>query len=223
MSFPYPLVKVPGLEAPARLQQLRARGDGLPVIVGGPDELERLAENFEMVDESTEDILAQAAEIDAIAWLEERARGEGDGDDYYDIEAGEWPEDAQPATALTSTIDMVSGEPLEEVSIAVLPTQSSWEAAALLKIGGWNDCPQAHEHVALWKSWHERFGAEVACIADDVIEFTVARPPQTREEALALAREQFVYCADIVYQGCETLEVLAASLLKSPVWYFWWD
>ncbi|UXH79398.1 DUF4253 domain-containing protein [Roseateles amylovorans] len=220
MDFPFPIITVTGLEAPARLWALRDRGEGLPVMLGGPEQLERLQEAMAFNEATPEEILAEAAALDPMEWLQEREQAE---DDFYEIEAADWPEDTAPATALTTPIDMVSGEPLDEVYIAVLPARTSPEAAALLKIGGWNDCPQAHEHAALWRSWSERFGAEVACIADDVVEFTVARPPQTREDALALAREQFIYCSDIVYQGCETLEALAASLLKSPVWFFWWD
>ena len=40
---------------------------------------------------------------------------------------------------------------------------------------------------------------------------------------MALAREQFVYCPDIVYQGTGTLAGLAAALLEGTTWYFWWD
>ncbi|WP_408057982.1 DUF4253 domain-containing protein [Undibacterium flavidum] len=28
---------------------------------------------------------------------------------------------------------------------------------------------------------------------------------------------------DIVDQGCETISKLAATLLNSEVWYFWWN
>jgi Domain of unknown function (DUF4253) len=56
-----------------------------------------------------------------------------------------------------------------------------------------------------------------------VMECTVARPPKTREEAMALAREQFFYCTDIVYQGTESLSLLGATVLNAKAWYFWWD
>jgi hypothetical protein len=29
--------------------------------------------------------------------------------------------------------------------------------------------------------------------------------------------------SDIVDQGCESISNLAATLLNSPYWYFWWD
>jgi Domain of unknown function (DUF4253) len=45
----------------------------------------------------------------------------------------------------------------------------------------------------------------------------------TRKDALDLAREQYIYCSDIVSQGTGTLEALAAGLLGGTAWFFWWD
>jgi hypothetical protein len=77
--------------------------------------------------------------------------------------------------------------------------------------------------VAVHKRWSDRYGSRIACASGDVIECTVARPPASRGEALALAREQFLYAPDIVHQGAETIEELAATLLGGRTWYFWWD
>ncbi|MEN3327087.1 MAG: hypothetical protein V7638_1894 [Acidobacteriota bacterium] len=52
---------------------------------------------------------------------------------------------------------------------------------------------------------------------------SVARPASTRDEALALAKQQFIYCSDIVHQGVGSVEALAATLFGATVWYFWWD
>ena len=78
-------------------------------------------------------------------------------------------------------------------------------------------------HVAVHRKWREEYGAQIVGISGDTINMRVSRRPATREEALALAREQFLYCSDLVLQGTETLEVLAASLMESDWWYFWWD
>jgi hypothetical protein len=77
--------------------------------------------------------------------------------------------------------------------------------------------------VALLRFWHDKYGAQIISATDDVIECTVSRPPSTREQAMELAREQFLYCADIVYQGVQTVSNLGAGLLNSKYWYFWWD
>ncbi len=38
-------------------------------------------------------------------------------------------------------------------------------------------------------------------MSSDVIEMRVARPPRTRDYAMALAQEQYAYSEDIVHQG----------------------
>jgi hypothetical protein len=40
---------------------------------------------------------------------------------------------------------------------------------------------------------------------------------------MELAQEQYDFCPDIVLQGTGTLEPLAATLMASDWWFFWWD
>lgn len=75
----------------------------------------------------------------------------------------------------------------------------------------------------MFKHWAGRYGAEIYAVTGDVIECTVERPPTTRDEAMELAREQFLLCTDIVYQGTESISLLAATLQDCSAWYFWWD
>jgi len=60
-------------------------------------------------------------------------------------------------------------------------------------------------------------------MARDRVETRVSRPANNRQRAVNVAREQYAYCSDIVDQGMETLDVLAASLLNGTAWLFWWD
>jgi Domain of unknown function (DUF4253) len=55
------------------------------------------------------------------------------------------------------------------------------------------------------------------------MDLRVARPPQSRAEALELAREHYVYCSDSIGQGVGTLCGWAALLLGHAWWSFWWD
>src|SRR5262249_59409253 len=98
-----------------------------------------------------------------------------------------------------------------------------WHVPAVLPLGGWNDCPKPEVHVAMFESWGRRQGAEVMTVGGDVVEMRVGRPPRTRDEAIALAKEQYLYCTDIVDQGTETIDALAYGLRENPVWFFWWD
>lgn len=107
------------------------------------------------------------------------------------------------------------------VPITLVPTDIPWQVPAYLDISG-ND-PPASVHVAVMKYWHVEWGAELFGAVPGEIEMLIKRPPSTVNEALGLAREQYVYCPDLVQQNTRTIEGLASHLLNSKVWWFWWD
>jgi hypothetical protein len=82
---------------------------------------------------------------------------------------------------------------------------------------------EPHVHVAILKYWYERWGAEVVAATAGDLELQALRPPTTPEAALELAKEQYMYCRDLVDQNTRSVAVLAKLLLSSPVWWFWWD
>jgi hypothetical protein len=49
----------------------------------------------------------------------------------------------------------------------------------------------------------------------------VARAPQSRPEALELAREHYLFCSEQLNEA--TLAELAADLIEHDWWFFWWD
>lgn len=146
---------------------------------------------------------------------------------------GPWPDDMEFAEefedgsgspeAYAANVDLLTGKPFARVRIVFAPTNKPWAVPAYLNYGGWNDCPNPEIQVAFFRSWNERYGAEPIGMTGDTVEFTVANPPTTSEAALALAEEQYAFCYDIVEQGTETLERLAAALLNGKSWFFWWD
>jgi hypothetical protein len=105
----------------------------------------------------------------------------------------------------------------------LVPASKPTDVPAVVGFGDWNECPAPEFHVALHRRWQERYGAELVGMSSDVIEMRVARPPRSRDDAMALAQEQYAYCDDIVHQGVESLSALAATLLEGTVWFFWWD
>lgn len=157
--------------------------------------------------------------LSAQAWL--RDRDKELAEDFADLELHEpWPEIELSGEKTFNLIEQASRQTLR---LALLPVEHAFLIPAYLSLGGWNDCPSAEEHVAMQKHWFEHYGALMATYGDDTIEFHVERPPRSREEATKLAKEQFLYCTDIVLQGTETLDRLGAELLDSPRWFFWWD
>lgn len=219
---------VPGTEAIAQWRRLRTlvpQTGHWPVLLGGEQDLEMHQEMLDDADERTPgDIIQQGVALNPQDWLARRAEewseeaGEFSLADYH----GEWPAGNHAATKF-HTPSHYSGKRRQQLYLGLVPAYQGWEVPALLRFGGWNECPSPEVHVSLVRDWHDRYGAELVAATHDVVEMQVARPPTTREAALALATEQFFYCEDIVTQGMETLERLAAILLNGTAWYFWWD
>ncbi len=111
----------------------------------------------------------------------------------------------------------------QKIIIAKVPTEIPWELAAWVPMGGLNDCPYTEQQVAVFRYWYEKYGATPALVTHDAWELYVENPPKTQEESEFLAWQQFGFCGDIVWQGVETVNSLAGSLINSSVWYFWWD
>ena len=136
---------------------------------------------------------------------------------------GEWPHGAPPAPELTLAHDILTGRPQERLYLTLIPSDEWATVPAHLFWGGWNACPDPEHHVAAFRSWRHRFDIELVGIGGDTLNIKVGRRPATRDAAIELAREQYLYCNDIVDQGLGSLEALAASLMESDWWYFWWD
>jgi hypothetical protein len=226
-----------------RLRSVVPRAGLWPILLGDYAEDIR-----EPVRRKTGAILTGAVKIDPPAWFAEalrleleelrtqldEAREEGDDDFADSLDAiisdggfprGPWPVSGEQAACGVEPFSIhFAGEDLGgRLDIALLPARDCWEVPAVVGFGGWNECPPAEVHVALMRYWHERYGAEPMTLAGDVVEMSVARPPMTREAALGLAKEKFLYCRDIVDQGTETIDGLAAEDVGSPMWFFWWD
>lgn len=189
------------------------------ILLGGEDEAKMLADDSKFSGSSIEERLRLAAEVDVEEWMNSRI---SDMESYVP-EIGDWPDEAPPAGSMGAHLDVLSRKPKVRVAIAKIPSPRNWEAPAYVGMGGWNECPAASVITAFARRWHERYGAEVISITHDVMEFTVSKPPADRDSAMALAKEQYIFCSDIVEQGVGDIAALAAALMNSNYWYFWWD
>ena len=222
-EFRFDLEVVPGKTALKELDKLITKGkeQGFsPVIVGGEDEFAYFNDQFDINEEPLEEILLAAKTVDVKDFFKQRINEDSD---YYSVEAANPEPDSSPKGGLTAHFNRLGRSPLKWVFIAKIPDRVNCNIPAHLSYGNWNECPSPEEHVAIWKYWNEKYGAEIVCVTHDIIEAKVSNPPMTYEEALLLAKEQFIYCADIVHQGVESLENLAALLQNGSTWYFWWD
>ena len=102
--------------------------------------------------------------------------------------------------------------------------KNPWEVFAYLPFGGWNECPDTAELMAIARYWLEQYGAVPAVITHDVLECALPAPVP-EDQAMELAMEQYAFCPDAVDQGPEDASIgwLADTLCQSDKWFFWWD
>jgi hypothetical protein len=272
-NFPLKLVETTGDQALSKWQELKSADQGIPVVLGGDDEMHpfsNLLDPFgpngpnipppQPVDEILRaaeairfpDDLAKRRKVDSEAALarfradlaakpdmalpqiietkDGKSRTYSRAETIAAMEAephepklGEWPSEPDPSPGLSVAYDLLKVAPLPKVYIGIAPTNDWTTIPAYLRWGGWNDCPAAEYHVAAMRLWRDLYGAELIGMSFDTINLRVSNKPKTREEALALARSQYVYCADVIDQGVQTYSALAADLMANDWWYFWWD
>ena len=167
-------------------------------------------------------ILQQAADIDPKAFLQGRLAEHWETFDGVDIR-GEFKK-CEPYNSFYS---FVYGKKLyPELIIAKVPARHPWELPAWFPMGGFNSCPRPAEQVAVFKYWHEKYGAVPCVVTGANWEMGLTKPPLTDADAEALAEEHFAFCEDIVVQaapGWDTIRARASTLKGSTTWYFWWD
>jgi len=108
--------------------------------------------------------------------------------------------------------------------LAKIPVKNPWEIFAYLPFGGWNECPNTPELMAVVKGWFEQHGAMPAVMTHDELELLLPAPVP-REKAMDVATELYGFCPDVVDQGPgeATVGTLADALRQSAIWYFGWD
>ena len=206
-----------------------------PVLGWGTRWLDNVPEYRARVESgSTAEILAESERGDLARWRQERIDEdlallredaveyglEEPNDPFADVQ-GDWPKGIAPYTSFKTARSNEVREPISPLPIALIPTTVSWQAPAYLRFDAGFISPAIH--TAMARRWHEQSDAEIIGAFPDMLEMLVSRPPLTREDAVDLAREQYIYCNDIVSQGTGTLQALAAGLLGGTAWFFWWD
>ncbi|MCU0862211.1 MAG: DUF4253 domain-containing protein [Planctomycetes bacterium] len=99
---------------------------------------------------------------------------------------------------------------------ALVPAAIGWQGAVNFDL-------EPGAIAAVLCDWEDRFGAVLVGIGFDTLTLAVQRPPRTIEHATAVAAELFAFCPDIVQQGVGSIEELAAELVDTRRWSFWWD
>jgi hypothetical protein len=151
-----------------------------------------------------------------------------------------WPADADgawPGLAPAAAVDpAVADATADREAAGLLASRTPWRlglvaaerGADALTVVGWggpaNHAGDTAQISAVLRSWEDRFGARVVGAGYDRLFLSVAAPPATAGEALAVAAEHFAFCPDNVWgSGDGRLPGYAARLIGAPAWQFWWD
>lgn len=222
ITCPFAFAIVAGAAAESALDELaRLTPECAPVILGTPETAANMLDLREAA--PFEEALVELNRLDPDRWIVERlARLDSIG---IKPPRGSWPDHPRKSDELASIRSFTGGrsyvEP--EIVVAAVPTADPSLVALHLGFGDWNDCPSPVAHAAIARRWWRQQGAIPVAFAGDIVEYRVAHPITTPEQATAIALEQFAYCPDSVLQGTETMERLAANLIGARFWSFWWD
>ncbi|MBR1824006.1 MAG: DUF4253 domain-containing protein [Ruminococcus sp.] len=145
-------------------------------------------------------------------------------DENYSVEElyGEYSDNIKPLSFFLN-VDKKSRSDNEKLLLLRVPADEPWKVFAWLPIGGWNECPETEDVMAVCKYWYEKYKAVPAFISKDELQMYVATPINHGDDAVKLAEEQYGFCNDTVDQGVGSIMSLAGSLIGSNIWYFWWD
>ena len=173
-----------------------------------------------------EDLIAGISDDGAQDFFDEKLEEIQEYADEYDFEtelAGEIA-DGESLTGISIPFELGSNR-TQELLLAKIPVTNPWEIAAWLPMGNWNECPDPESMMAVAKRWYEKYGAIICSMSSDELEFRVEKPLADKDEAYALAKEHYFFCQDRLEQYAEDYNFgkLADCLMKSTVWYFWWD
>lgn len=227
-AFPFPVQLVPAAQAVAVYDAIKAKGQGLPLFLGGGDDVSNLAHAADLAVKEpaiVRDTLAMAAKFDFPRECWKLADGTIPEvhEDIAELRSnpGPWPDQVNAMPTFPVLLDLRTGQPRETVCISTIPTQDNSTIPAFLNFGGWNACPYPHVFVAALRKWNRDWSAEVVAISRDTMDIRFPRRPTTREAALELYFEMVALHSDTLMDGDPAQ--FAAEVMVSEYWQFWWD
>lgn len=142
----------------------------------------------------------------------------------FDIESdlyGDFDPSQKPMETFSGIPTYESGK--TTVILARVPVSEPWKVFAFIPFGGWNACPADEDIMSVCKYWYEEYRAVPAVISGDTLQMYCFEPVADNDAALHLAEEHYAFCNDAVDQCAGYIRILASWILRSKVWYFWWD
>ncbi|MBP9093930.1 DUF4253 domain-containing protein [bacterium] len=164
------------------------------------------------------DYQGAANQIDLEAWLDVRQDAAIELESQAEPESGSSQKQQIAATRAQQLIDSVQ-------YLLLVPVVDTDLAPAFFHMGGVNDMPPAHVHLALMRRWSESYGLrpKILGLGSDSLYVYVAKPVSSVEIASKLAIEHFRYCPDSVLQTLGSVGRLANEIRGCDLWQFWWE
>ncbi|MFJ5834920.1 DUF4253 domain-containing protein [Streptomyces sp. NPDC093089] len=162
--------------------------------------------------------ITAAALEDCLSYAEDEA---GEEEWRADFDAELLAEQISPVAETARVTDFRPGW------LCLVETRDGWAVPGILPgypyAPAWSHGPEGRpmldsDHAAFLHTWHDRFGAELMYVADQVLILDVASPPQESPAVAETAIEQYAYCPD----GNDTAS-WANRWTRSRTWKFLWD
>jgi hypothetical protein len=162
-----------------------------------------------------------AIEVFADFWGEDEEAGRGEPPrKESDLAPAEGV--ALPAATLTAALGW-----FQPAHIGLVPAARSADvpaAAGWVAFSDLMDQPNGVWIGSVLRSFERRFGARLVKIGPGAaIRLLVERPPHTLQDALRIAVEHKVFADEYLGLGPMDVRQLAAALVDTPGWTFWWD
>ena len=89
---------------------------------------------------------------------------------------GEYSDSIKPWSCFLRT------EKAEELILAKIPMTEPWKVFAWIPFGGWNECPDTEDMMAVCKYWHDKYNVIPAVISSDELQMYASVPINNREQ-----------------------------------------
>jgi len=223
------------------LSAVHARSGLVPLLLsglGGRPERPWDTQEFRDPDDLTELDRLDVTEVLREEWLgktTEYDSYEEEDEGYEDEESTKWTAEAVapfsrrqfPGIAQAEDHQLSAGQldrVLDGLGAARLGLVPAGRPADALPALGWNQAfVSAAPYAAVLRSWEARFGARLLRVGFAEFSVLAQRPPRTLAAAQHLAAEHWAFCHEFGGTGLRDVRGIAASLLTSPIWTFWWD
>lgn len=142
----------------------------------------------------------------------------------YELERDELEVEDDPTADMDDLDFEEQIEKQGEILIAEIPVKNPWEIFAYIPFGGWNDCPENEDIMAISKYWFEKYGAIPFAISHNTLEYIVEKPVDD-EDKIRFTEEFYAFCPDSVDKYMESFNIdkLAKKIYKNKLWSFQWN